>query len=73
MTRQASGISEQGPVRDHDWSIALRPERDTATTGLGFCEFCGHDIIPGHEIASVTDGMYAHYDCVEWDDEGDET
>jgi hypothetical protein len=71
MTRQASGISERGPVRDHDWTIALRPERDIAPTGLGMCEFCEFDVLAGSEIASVNDGRYAHFDCVPWGDEED--
>jgi hypothetical protein len=55
----------------YDW-IACPPERDIAPTGLGFCEFCPHEIVPGSEIASVNDGRYAHYDCVPWGDEEDE-
>jgi hypothetical protein len=54
-----------------DW-IARPPERDIAPVGLGQCEFCEFDVLAGSEIASVSDGRYAHFDCVPWDDEEDE-
>jgi hypothetical protein len=72
MTRQASGTSEKGPVRDHDWNwLRHRVDIEIAPTGLGMCEFCDLDIVPGDEIAHVNDGHYAHLDCVQWDDEED--
>ena len=54
-----------------DW-FTQRPERDIAPTGLGMCEICDLDIAAGHEIASVNDGRYAHWDCVPWGDEEDD-
>lgn len=63
MTEQASGISERGPVRDHDHEyFRLRPWIETATRQL-VCESCDDVIDPGQEIIAYRDRGAMHLDC----------